>query len=323
VIKLQRFLWPKTIIICFINGESIEAGFGYIEKDRVAIEIRRKFEGKKREEELVEWYEYILQTYPKTYVATMLDSTNQGAIFGCSKQELQKFDIDSSLVHSLCIDNSWLVYVSLIEMKWFEKKYKSLTFDFIFSPFVMLYEKIKHNLSKQPILAVLHHSGIVYVSVFSEDGLWFSKIVTVTLENALEEDVLEDIEDEDDGLAFDLDSLDADIEPIGEVDTLDEFKEDTSSNETDEKSEENELELLEYDLKFFDTIKSSIENFYHCDLYRHEFLDTIYIYDINGRIGKEIERYIQDELYMSCTLQSFDPIETIGKLAYIELGSTK
>jgi len=323
VVKLRRFLWPKTFIICFMSGESIEAAFGYIEKDGITIEIRRKFEGKKREEELVEWYDQILQAYPKTYVATMLEITNQGAVSGCSKQDLQKFDIESSLVHSLCIDNSWSIYVSLVEMKWFEKKYRSLTFDFIFSPFVMLYEKVKRKLSKQPILVVLHHNGIVYVSVFSEDGLWFSQIVTVTLENALEEDILENIEDEDDGLAFDLDNLDVDMEPINEVNAPDEFNEDTSSNETDEKSEENELELLEYDLNFFDKIKDSIENFYHSDLYRHEFLDTIYIYDIDNRIGKEIERYIEDELFISCTLQSFDPIESIGRLVFIDLGSVK
>jgi len=319
VIKLQRFLWPKTFLLFYMRGEYIEAAFGYIEKDGVAIETRRKFEGKKREQNLAEWYEHIQQTYPKTYIATMLDSTNQGAISGCSKQDLEKFDIESSLVHSLCIENSWLVYVSLVEMKWFEKKYKSITFDFIFSPFVMLYEKVKPKLTKQPILAVLHHNGIIYISVFSEEGLWFSQILTVS-DDAIDDEILQD--EEDIGLAFDLESIGTDIEPISEVDTLDDFKDDASSEEVS-SNEESELELLEYDLNFFDRLKSSIESFYHGDLYRHEFLETIYIYDIDGNIGKDIERYIADELFMSCRLQSFDPIESMGRLVLGDLGSVK
>jgi len=318
--KLQRYLWPKTLILFYLNEETIEAAFGYIEKEGVSIEVRQTFKGKKRENKLVEWYKEILQTYPKTYLATMLDTTNQGAISSCSKQDLEKFDIKSSLVHTLCIEDSWLAYVSLVEMKWFEKKYKSLTLDFLFSPFVMLYEKVKPDLTNTPILTVLHQKGVLYVAVFSKEGLWFSQVVTVS-EASLDDNMLESEED-DFGLAFDLDSMETDIEPISEVDTLDDFKEDITSENVD-TDENTELELLEYDLNFFDRLKSSIENFYHSDLYKHDFLESVFIYDIDAQIGKDIVRYIEDELFMSCSLQTFDPVESMSKLVFKDLESKK
>ena len=312
MVKLQRYLWPKTLLLFFVQEESIEAAFGYIEKNGVSIEARRTFKGKKREHELMDWYEEILQAYPKTYLATMLDSANQGAIPNCSKHDMKRFDIEGSLVHTLCIEGSWLVYVSLVEMKWFEKKHKSLTFDLIFSPFVMLYEKVKPKLTKTPILVVLHQSGVLYVTVFSNEGLWFSQVLTIS-DSSIDEEILESEEDDDIGLAFDLESLDTDIEPVSEVDTSDNL----------DSNEESGLELLEYDLSFSDRLKSAIENFYHNDLYRHEFLETIFIYDIDEKIGKDIVRYIEDELYMNCSLQVLDPIEIMGELAFSDLGSLK
>jgi len=186
----------------------------------------------------------------------------------------------------------------------------------------MLYEKVKPKLTKTPVLAVLHQSGVLYVTVFSNEGLWFSQVLAIS-DSSIDEEILESEEEDDDiGLAFDLESLDTDIEPISEVDTLDDFKKDMTSDNLD-SNEESRLELLEYDLSFSDRLKSAIENFYHNDLYRHEFLETIFIYDIDEKIGKDIVRYIEDELYMNCSLQVFDPIEIMGELAFSDLGSLK
>ena len=323
--KLQRYLWPKTLLLFYSNEGTLEAAFGYIEKDGVSIEMRQTFEGKKREQELVEWYKEIIQTYPKTYLATFLDTTNQGAISGCSKQELEKYDIKSSLVHTVCIEDSWFVYVSIVEMKWFEKKYKSLSLDFIFSPFVLIYEKVKPDLTNTPILSVLHHRGVLYIAVFSKEGLWFSQILTIS-ESSMDDDMLEEEEvenqDDDFGLEFDLDNIEADIEPISEVDTLDDFKEEVTS-ETLDSDEEARLELLEQDLNFFNKLKSFIESFYHDDNVKRDFLGGIFIFDIDSKISKDIVRYIEDELFMSCKLESFDPIDTIGNLVYNDFESIK
>ena len=322
--KLQRYLWPKTLLLFYAGEERLEAAFGYIEKDSVAIEVRQTFEGKKREQELTEWYKEIIQTYPKTYLATMLDTTNQGAISGCSKQALEKFDIKSSLVHTVCVEDSWLVYVSLVEMKWFEKKYKSLSLDFIFSPFTLIYEKAKPNLADTPILTVLHHKGVLYIAVFSSEGLWFSQILTIS-ESSLEDDVLESTdadEDDDFGLEFDLDNIDTDIEPISEVDTLDDFKEEITTENID-SDEETNLELLEQDLNFFNKLKSSIESFYHSDNVKQDFLEGIFIYDIDSQISKDIVRYIEDELFINCSLQTFDPIDLMSNLVFSDFESVK
>ena len=325
MVKLQRYLWPKTLLLFYTNENALEVAFGYIEKDSVVIEVRRTFEGKEREQELAKWYNEILQTYPKTYLVTMLDTVNQGAIFGCSKQELEKFNIESSLTHTICIEDSWLAYVSFVEIKWFEKRHKLLSLDFIFSPFVLVYEKIKPNLTNTPVLTVLHHKGVLYIAVFSNEGLWFSQTLTI-LEDSLDDDVVEGketSEDDDFGMEFDLDNVDADMDSVDDIDTLDEFKDESTEEESSDTDEGTGLGLLEQDLNFFNKLKSSIESFYHDDKYKHDFLEGIFIYDIDSKIGKDVVNYIQEELLINCSLQAFDPIDLMSSLACNDLKGFK
>ncbi|WP_201352463.1 hypothetical protein [Hydrogenimonas urashimensis] len=319
--KLQRYFWPKTAFLFYLNEEKIEAAFGYIEKDEIDLQERRTIPFEKRSE-LIAWYEEIRRTYPKTYVAAMLDTVNQGALPQCNKSAYERFGVDAALVHSLCVDDKWLAYTSLVEMKWFEQKFKEIEFDFLYSPFVLLYRRSQSLFENEPALYMLHQKGVVFMAVFSKERMWYANVLIVSETRAESESLGTETEAEEEGLAFNLDMLGEEdeegIEPISDIDILGEFKEDVGENGT-EIGDESALELLEYNLNLFEEMKDAIAKFYHDDRYPHAFVEKVTIFDMDD-LGSDFVRYIEDELFMQASLLRFDPIDVMTLLVPEEVG---
>ncbi|WP_300368374.1 hypothetical protein [Hydrogenimonas sp.] len=317
--KLQRYFWPKTALLFFLNEEKIEAAFGYVEKDEIDILERRIISSENRSE-LLDWYEEICHTYPKTYVAAMLDTINQGALPECGKPAFERFGVDAALVHSLCIDEKWMAYTSLVEMKWFEQKFKGMEFDLLFSPFVLLYQRSKPLLEENPGLFLLHQKGVAFMAVLSAEQMWYAQVLLVS-EGKMEEERFEtESEEPIEELSFDLDMLDEDEEvaPISDVDILGEFKEDIGEG-SKSLEDESALELLEYNLNFFEEMKEAIAKFYHDDRYPHAFIEKVTIFDMD-ELESDFVRYIEDELFMQASLVRFDPIDVMAELVCEEIG---
>ncbi|BDY12706.1 hypothetical protein [Hydrogenimonas cancrithermarum] len=315
--KLRRYFWPKTALLFYLDDEKIEAAFGYVEEGGVDIQERRTIAiGKERE--LGEWLEEIRRTYPKIYVSAMLDTINQGALPSCSKSSFERFGVDASLVHSICIDESWLAYTSLVEMKWFEKKFEGVDFDFLYSPFVLLYRRCRPLLEARPGLFVLHQSGTLFLAVFSEERMWYAQVLLVA-DGEVKEEMMEEEDEGLEELAFDLEEIGEDVEPISDVDMLGEFKEELEPKERGVE-DASALELLEYNLDLFEEMKDAIAKFYHDDRYPHEFIEKVTIFDMDD-LGSDLVRYIGDELFMEASLHRFDPIETMAELVAEETGN--
>ncbi len=316
--KLRRYFWPKTAFLFYVNEERIEAAFGYIEDGDVDIVARRSIPVEKRSE-LVEWYEEIRRTYPKTYVAAMLDTVNQGALPQCNRSVYERFGVDAALVHAVCVDDKWLAYTSLVEMKWFEQKFKEIDFDLLYSPFVLLYQRSKSLLEKNPALFLLHQRGVVFMAVFSEERMWYAHVLLVS-EGRGESETLEMEEKAEDELAFNLDMLgeEEDVETIDDIDILGEFKEKREESET-ELADESALEQLEYNLNLYEEVKDAIVKYYHDDRYPHAFLEKVTIFDMD-ELGGDFVRYIEDELFMQASLLRFDPIDVMALLVAEEVG---
>ncbi|WP_456450144.1 hypothetical protein [Hydrogenimonas sp.] len=310
--KLQRYFWPKTALLFYVDEEKIEAAFGYFEKGGVEIAEKRSIPFSEKSE-FFAWYEEIRRTYPRTYTAAMLDTFNQGALPGCGKAVFMKFGVDASLVHSVCIDDKWSAYTSLVEMKWFEQKFKRVEFDYLFSPFVLLYERSRPLLEESPGLFILHQKGVAFLMVLSQDRMWYAHVLVVSEEKEapLEEETPEE-------LSFDLDMLgeEEDVSPISDVDVLGEFKE--GVEERTGVEDESALELLEYNLNLFEEIKEAIRRFYHDDRYPQAFIEKVTLFDMD-ELGGDFVRYVEDELFMEATLHRFDPLETMAKLVAEEV----
>jgi len=311
--KLLRYFWPKTALLFYMDDKKIEAAFGYIEDDHhIAIEERRTIPIE-QESEFVQWCAEIRETYPKTYITTVLDTVNQGALPHCSQDVMQRFGVDAELVQSLCIDNSWLAYTSMIEKRWFEKRCQDIPIDLLYSPFVLLYHKSRPLFAERPALFILHRKGMLLLSVFSQDRLWYSQMVLIAeSEHDIEEPVIED-DDTLDELDFDLEALEDDVRPISDIDMLGDFSEDEEEQDTEA------LERIEYTLNLFEEIKSAIHKFYNDDRYDHEFIEKITIFDMD-EITHDLVRYIKDELFMEASLHAFDPIDVMAELVVEEVG---
>ena len=314
--KLQRYFWPKTALCFYLDGETVHAAFGFVEKGAVDVEERRAVP-LERKKELVEWYEEIRRTYPKTYVAAMLDTINQGALPECGKAAYEKYGVDAALVHTLCVEESWSVYTSLVEMKWFEQKFKGIEFDLLFSPFVLLYEKSRPHLEESPTLHLLHQHGVAFLAVFSRNRLWYAQVLVVS--ESAEEEVPPMEEEEGEELGFDLEMLDeeSEIAPIADADVLGGF-DSGEGKEGAEAEDESALERLEYTLNLFEELKEAVARFYHDDRYPHEFIEKVTIYDMDD-LGSDLARYIEDELFMEATVEPFDPLEVMARLVPREL----
>ncbi len=314
--KLQRYFWPKAALCFYVDGEAVHAAFGFVEKGAVDVQERRAFPLEQKRK-LVEWYEEIRRTYPRTYVAAMLDTINQGALPECGKAAYEKYGVDAALVHTLCMDETWSVYTSLVEMKWFEQKFKGIDFDLLFSPFILLYEKSLPLLTEKPALYLLHQHGTAFLAIFSKGRLWFAQVLVVS-EHA-EEEIAPMTEEENEELGFDLEMLDeeSEIAPITDADVLGSFDsgEGKSGAETEDESA---LERLEYTLNLFEELKEAIARFYHDDRFPHEFIERVTIFDMD-ELGSDLARYIEDELFMEAAVKPIDPVEVMARLVPTEL----
>jgi len=272
--KLQRYFWPKTALLFYIEEEAIHGAFGYLEKGGIEVAERRTVPFARRSE-FEAWYEELRRTYPRTYTAAMLDTYNQGALPGCGASVLQTFGVDAALVHTLCVDGKWSAYVSLVEMKWFEQKFRGIELDLLFSPFVLLYEKSRRFLDETPGLFLLHQKGVAYLMVLSLDRMWYAQVV-VASDGGGEETPMEEGEEE---LSFDLEMLgeeDDDVAPISDVDILGKFKEgEAAGGEADESA----LEQLEYNLSLFEEVKEAINRFYRDGRYPQTFIEKVTVFD--------------------------------------------
>ncbi len=313
--KLQRYFWPKTALLFFIENEEIHGAFGYLEKGGIDVAERRSVPFARRSE-FEAWYEELRRTYPRTYTAAMLDTYNQGALPGCGASVLQTFGVDAALVHTLCVDGRWSAYVSLVEMKWFEQKFKGIELDLLFSPFVLLYEKSRKFLDETPGLFLLHQKGVAYLMVLSLDRMWYAQVV-IASESGTEEPAMEE---EDEELSFDLEMLgdeeEDEVAPISDVDILGKFKE---GDEASAEGDETALEQLEYNLNLFEEVKEAINRFYRDERYPQTFIEKVTVFDAD-ELGGDFVRYVEDELFMEATLHRFDPIETMASLVPQEVG---
>jgi len=319
--KLSRYFWPKTVLLFYIDDNNIEAAFGFIGKEGVDIQERRTI-AQSEKSSLAAWYKEIVHTYPKTYTAAMLDTVNQGALPGCDRSVFMRFGVEAALVQSFCVDGIWEVYASLVEIKWFEQEFKGIVLDLAYSPFVLLYARSRPYLEETPTLFIFHQEGIAFVIVLSKERMWYAQILIIPKESVNEEEEPhEDIslDEEIEGLSFDLEEISAEneVEPISDTDVLSDFKEEI---EQKPKAEVNEsaLELLEYNLNLFESLKESVASFYHDDRYPHEFIEKVVIFDA-ASLEQDIVRYIEDELFMEVSLHRFDPIEALAMIAAQEI----
>jgi len=278
-----------------------------------------------KKELLLGYIEELMQDSPYAYITLLDDSSTQGAIITCEHSKMKLFtQVENA--KTLCVDeNRWGVYTDVVTLYEQEKSLEPLFVDFIFSPFILLYEFYKDKIQTQSLgmyLLVLEEG--IALSIFRDRDLLFAEYIntqkeeeelalesTIDAEDALlEEEMIDSIDLEDididesldelDDLSSSLEDLDS-LESIEELDALDAFDDPATLEEQLEENLEEIEEFGEHEEENFseeDTLKRQEQSTQ--DYYRFTLIQTA------------LKRYYEDDLYESDFIEQIYVADTIS-----------
>ncbi len=280
------------------------------------------------------------EKYNTVYTALLLNSMGQGAIQGTHDKDFQRFSVHSNSVKAVKF-KSWSSYVSYIDLNWIQKIYENVGLDFVYSPFVILYNllldyKLKHNFT----LYILNQEASFTIGIFKGDTLCFGAFYkvnnSVKLSSGIDIDDWEDEEEESDvGGMVELDNLDTggllNLDDLSELGTLDNESEDEGFSELkDEEEIDNlpeleteesgieDLELYGRDLDIFKFLKKALEEYYKNEVYESDFIENAIIFD-GYDLSQEMVQSIEDDLMLNLEIHKIDIAGTVCDLSIKEV----
>jgi len=340
-IKIQKYF--TNLFISIIEEESSYKLFCKVLKNHKLVnKFEKTFDIVPNEEKLdstIENYIISLQEkYNTVYIALLLNSMGQGAIKGTHDKDFQKFSVHSNSVKTVKF-KTWSSYVSYIDINWIQKTYENIGLDFVYSPFVVLYDllsgyKLKHDLT----LYILNQEASITIAIFKGDTLCFGAFYkvdnNVNLSANIDIDEWEDEKEDDIVNMVELDDLDSgdmlNLDDLNELNTLDDEvddekfsdlrDEDNLDNLSDLESEDSGIEGLELygrDLDVFKFLKKALEEYYKNEIYESDFIENAIIFD-GYDIGEEMIHRIEDDLMLSLKIHKVDIAEEVCDLSVKE-----
>jgi len=256
------------------------------------------------------------EEYENSYIALFLNTSGQGVLPNCQSDVLDRFHIDKSGVKTICKDNRFLMYATIIDIKWAEKLFKRTGLDFIFSPFLVLDYFIKQAMKRedfnkdQVILYILNTKNALTLMVQKDRELLYGTFFNI----AKDDDLLytnysEEFSNEDEISELDLDEMsELEIEDLSEATNNSNFAKNLASF-TDELSE-NDERIIRY-------LNAALKEFYTNDLYNSEFITATKIYDDVG-LNEGVLKYIENELLLDTSAENISVSDVILTLAQEE-----
>lgn len=279
---------------------------------------------------------------PFTYIAAMSHSIHQGAIGTIDKEEYRRFGIRSKEVHGVEIQGRWTTYIAHEGIAEARQKFaKSYGFDFLFSPFVLLYKGVKKRLDSKKRLYVLQRRSDLALGVMDKEGLYFGGFFI------LESEVSEGEGEKGEGAASEesvseeatsamsspppfteaLSALDNELEEIGALEELDDsviledFEEHEVALPSGDEPQQNEKSALDDFARAMNVarlVKDSLGEFYKNDVYASDFIDEIVILDTYG-ISSSALTYLKNTLLIEVKTILLDVTSLLVDLAQSEL----
>ena len=270
--------------------------------------------------------------YPFTYLSAMSKTYNQG-LANCSKKgDLIKFGINTKTSHIIEMPNQWLFYIQNLAIDENRVKFiRALGLDYLFSPFVIVYENIKKKLDSQIKLYVLQERGSMTLLVANQKNVYFGGFFMVGGELEQSDDdkssmkevhSLQELSDLDSILG----SLD-ELNEIGELEDLDEdlirkeFAPDEVDSQEQQQAEISRLEGLK-DLarasNAVEILKNSINEFYSNTIYNAQFIESIVILDSYG-MTEQAQTHIRNALMIDLEVREINIPDALIELAKAEL----
>ncbi|MCH9812612.1 MAG: hypothetical protein K0U47_01570 [Epsilonproteobacteria bacterium] len=283
------------------NGKLVEStkkSFDIVSKDQLSKEV-------------ITYLNYLQDEHQQTYITLFLNTLGQGAIDGCNERAFEKLGVDKKSVKSICLDNSFSIYASKIDINWVDKVFAPVGLDFVFSPFLILYHYIQDDLEDQEVqLFILNtHNGLTMMIMQGEKLLYGAFFNVAKEENLLHED----FETGDESTAVNIED---DLFDEIEMDDNDEMQ------ALDDVMEYDDIEHTEYlsekDARFVKYLDASLKEFYNSDLYENAFITKVKIYDDAG-MHKEVIKHIENELLLDTSAENINLLDKILEIAEDEV----
>jgi len=340
-VKFLESLYIKTFINIVVDREGTTVFVETYNNKKLLETYEESFQLFGMDKKILEYIQAFIKESPFYYISYLDNSTLQGAIPTCAKNEIALYH-DLSACEYKCQDKKWIYYTAKTDLYEIEKIYKAVGLDFIFSPFSVVSNFFKDKIEEYFAAYILMQEDLITFTVFENSALLYAESIPMELfvpDEALEEALIEDEEEEldimdeiEDGIDLDdisaideLDSLDdfGDIEDLDSLEDIDNFDENEDieeefneeveaiTQETDEKSSSE-------DYQRFTSIQYAINRYYHDERYKSKFLETIYIADGVG-VSSILKQYFEEEMFINIYVRSINIGQEVSSLARKEV----
>ena len=255
--------------------------FVSIDLDAKTCKIKISYQNKNHEEktyktinadfpiEAAKYIRKIQDKYPYTYIAAIIRVENQGLITGNKLSVFEQFSLNISSLKIMLVNKQWFIYVDKKSLQEYKNKFSKIDgIDFIFSPFIIIYEKIKDKLDNVKKLYILQEKNSTSLLIADKENIYFGD--HIVFENS---ELIEEAKDE---------SKD---EAIIEFDIIDEIDENIIIKDFEKNSfkpSSNELGELSIANHMIELIKNTLNSFYQDSRYASDFIDELLILDGYG-----------------------------------------
>jgi len=283
---VEKFI--KKAYISFYKNDKYHLYCEIKRNGKTLESFKKEFEEKK---DLENEIANIKEDYTQYYISTIIDTINQGVIPSCDKKTIKKYDIDIENINYIC-HNNYSIYASIYDIMTLKKKY-NFEIDYIFSVFapVDFFAKKRNN-----YLYVLILDKKIAAVAYKNNKPLYSDI-----------EIFEEIKDENDDF----------IEPLDDLDIINEDLSEDISENIEEEAENVDLEdtkieksNIEYNIteKLKEFIKEYYENYSDDFIEKIIFLDTI-------EMGKTLKNIIFDELILDSDIIKFDLLKILNTMS--------
>lgn len=256
--------------------------------------------------EAAKYIRRIQNKYPYTYIATASKDKGQGLINGNKLSLFADFGLNVNLYTIMLVNKQWFVYISKENLRKCKNKFGKIHgVDFIFSPFIVVYEKIKTRLEESKKLYILQEKSSTTLMIANKDGIYLGDFITFEQDSFLEE-AKEDISQNNDVIEF---------EAINDIDENIIIKDFDEGNYEASSAGLNELSIANHMIK---VIKTTLDNFYKDDKYSSDFIDELFILDGYG-ISDNTIAHLNNNTMLDIHFSRFDMCEELEKLVKMEL----
>lgn len=250
----------------------------------------------------------VRRRHPFTYVATISNSLHQGAVDGTGSEiGMQR----------IIIGKKWSIFISKNAISDdLDNFYRAPSLDFLYSPFLMLYQSIRSRLDGTKRLYVLLQQATVALLIMDSSRLYFSAIQS--LESSAQASSPDGLESTSDSTTDDTQN--EEIGQLSDLDNVGEQKDFIEANEESQSALENQKRELEDFARVATAttiLKESINAFYnnHSD---SDFIAEVVVIDGTSMVQKAAE-YLRNSLMIDTQILEVDMCQLIAEIAQHDL----